>query len=448
MNIAIFSGEISGDLIGGALAEQLRQIDPEIKLWGVGSSAMRQAGVELVVDSAEWGAISITQAILKVPGMIMKVQPKLRDELQNRRPDVVVLIDFGAFNVRAARYCKRHGIKVVYYFPPGSSRYEGKKCAELANTTDLVIVPFPWAETQYQALGVNAVYVGHPIVERVKSEMSRDVFAGHFGLDPERPLIGILPGSRRHEVEHNLPAMLNASRKIYASVKDAQFVIGVAPSISLEMMRGYLIEHKELLNRVSELWHGALEVEEQLWKRTTQALTPPSNRKLATVEGLVLSEEAWRERLELQKKARKNEEDQGLPPTVLAKGLTYEVMAHSNVLITCSGTATLEAAVFETPMVIMYRGSKLMEIEYYLRGFHKSITHIGLPNILSQSRIVPELIQQEASPDTISKLALEMMNDIDTRNRIKHDLHAVHDMLGEPGASMRAAKLVLGIGRG
>ena len=107
---------------------------------------------------------------------------------------------------------------------------------------------------------------------------------------------------------------------------------------------------------------------------------------------------------------------------------------------TCSGTATLEATLFETPMVILYRGSKLMEMEYYLRGFHKSLPHIGLPNILADRRIVPELIQSQATPEAISEHALKLLNDVETRHRVKTDLAACAKRSGrrEPAGARRA----------
>ncbi len=168
MDIAIFSGEVSGDLIGAALARALKELAPEVRLWGLGSGAMKEAGVELLADSSEWGAISITEAITKVPPLLLRIAPIIKDALRTRQPDVVVLIDFGAFNVRAARYSKQLGLRVCYYFPPGAWRRTGDKGAELAQITDVLATPFPWATERFKNLGANAVYVGHPLLERVQ----------------------------------------------------------------------------------------------------------------------------------------------------------------------------------------------------------------------------------------------------------------------------------------
>jgi len=453
MNIAIISGELSGDLIGGALAEELKRLVPDVELWGIGSSAMQGAGVELLADSAAWGTISFTETIHIVPKMLCQIGPMLKAEIVKRKPDVLVLIDFGAFNVRAARYAKRIGLKVCYYFPPGSWRRTGRRGAGLASITDVLAAPFPWAAERYKSLGANAIYVGHPLLERVKSRMTRDEFAAQFGMDPTKPIIGMLPGSRRQEVSHLMPTLLEAAKLLYRSVPEAQFVVGVAPSISSEEMARYLTDQPDLRDRLSDIWHEvALETGTRLVEplaRTAGKLTAQRSHILVTNNGVMLPEAALREEMEARRHSEhlRARAEHTMPPTVLAKGLTYEVMAHSDVLLTCSGTATLEASVFGTPMVILYRGSKLMELEYNLRGLKKKIKWIGLPNILADRTVAPELIQNDATPEAIAAHALKLLNDIETRQAAKVGLAEVRAAMGTPGASARTAQIVVDLAR-
>jgi lipid-A-disaccharide synthase len=454
MNIAILSGELSGDLLGAALAQALRRHVPEVTLWGLGSGAMRAAGVELLADSAAWGAISVTEAVGKVPGLLLRVRPMVLHALKQRRPDVVVLIDFGAFNVRAARAAKALGLKVLYYFPPGAWRRTGSQGAELARITDTLATPFPWSAERFQALGANAVCVGHPLLERAHALMSRSEFAAQFGMDASQPILGLLPGSRHHEIEHLMPTLLDAARLIYRAVPNAQFVVGVAPTISPETMAKFLSGNKELRDRLGDIWHEfAQEAGTKVWKpvvaRTASALSAHRGRMLVTAGGVLVPEESLQREMEARRRSEhlRARAEQALPPIVLAKGLTYDVMAHSDVLLTCSGTATLEAAVFTTPMVILYRGSKVMAFEYKLRGLHKKLRFIGLPNILADRAVVPELIQEAATPEAIAEHTLALLNDIETRQRVKRDLRAVAEMLGTPGASERTAQLVLELAR-
>lgn len=449
MNIAIISGELSGDLLGAALSQEIRNLVPDADLWGMGSSAMREAGVELLADSAGWGAISISEAVRKVPYLMATVAPRIRRELRARRPDVVVLIDFGAFNVRVARYSKSLGLKVLYYFPPGAWRRHGTRESELARITDCVATPFIWNAERLRSLRVRAEYVGHPLLERARPRMTREEFAAQFGMDPSRPIVGILPGSRRAEVVHLMPVLLDAIRLIYREVMDAQFVIGVAPTISSDLMVSYLNGHSELLSRLGEIWHEfAQEAETKILKpvtRTASRLSQHAGPTLVTVGGVLIPPESLQRELEARRHSEhlRARAEHALPPTVLAKGLTYDVMAHSDVLVACSGTATLEAAVLGTPMVIVYRGSGIMAAEYRLRGLHKKIRFIGLPNILLDRQILPELIQDEASPEAIAKHALLLMNDPVTRENARSGLREVRAQLGSEGASARTARLVV-----
>jgi lipid-A-disaccharide synthase len=449
MNVAIFSGELSGDLIGGALAREIRRLAPDVALWGLGSASMREAGVELLADSAAWSAIGIVESLGKVPGLLLNVSPKVRAALRERRPDVVVPIDFGAFNVRAAAYGKSLGLKVCYYFPPGAWRRNGTPNPELVRIADVLATPFPWSAQQLQAMGAKAVFVGHPLLERVRAGMSRAEFAGNFGMDPAKPIIGLLPGSRRQEVAHLMPALLDASRLIYRQAPDAQFVVGVAPSLSPELMARYLTGHAELRDRLSEIWHEfAQEAETKVWKRVTRTagvLAAPRRPTLVTVGGVLVPPESLDQEMEARRRSEqlRLRAERNPPPTVLAKGLTYDVMAHSDVLLACSGTATLEAALFGTPMLVLYRGSKLMEIEYVARGLHKKLKFIGLPNILADRKIVPELIQWDATPEAIAEQAIALLNDLEIRQRVRQDLNALRESLGTPGASERTARLVL-----
>lgn len=449
MNIAIFSGELSGDLLGGALALAIRRRAPDAVLWGLGSESMRAAGVELLADSAAWGAISITEAVGKIPDLLFRVSPMVKRALRERRPDVVVLIDFGAFNVRAARVSKALGLKVLYYFPPGTWRRTGTHGAELARITDSLATPFPWSAERYRNLGANAVCVGHPLLERAQALMTRAEFAAQFGMDANRPIVGLLPGSRHHEVSHLMPTLLESARLLYQHVPEAQFVIGVAPTLSQETMAAYLAGHGDLRDRLSDIWHEfAQEAETKVWKpvaRTAGALSGQRGQMLVTSGGVLVPAEDLQKEMEARRRSEhlRARAQKALPPIVLAKGLTYDVMAHSDVLLTCSGTATLEAAVFGTPMVILYRGSKIMEMEYRLRGLRKKLRFIGLPNILADKPVVPELIQEAATPEAIAEHALPLLNDLTERHRVKQELLAVREMLGTPGASERTARLVL-----
>ncbi len=445
MKIAIYSGELSGDRIGAALALALRTLCPQVELRGVGSRHMREAGVELLADSASWGAISITESLAHVPSLLWKIAPLVRKELTSNRPDVVVLIDFGAFNIRLARYCKSIGLKVCYYFPPGAWKRSGTVSPELAQLCDLILTPFPWSLQRYLDAGARAEWVGHPVLDIARPALEKQDFYDQLGLNPDQPVVGLLPGSRAHELKHLMPALVQAARKIAAKEPSAQFVVGVAPTLSPEQMYAYLTSCQDLRARMNEIWHELSDRADRKVLRplskTAEALTVRKRPLLATQYGVLAAPDSMKEKWE--KQLRPAESAPSLPPTVLAKNLTAEVMAYSHSLLVCSGTATLEAAVFGTPMIIAYRGSRVMEMEYRMRGLHRKIRYIGLPNIVLNRMAVPELIQEAASPENLAQHTLCLLQDLQTRAKMRADLQEVRTVLGEPGASMRAAQRVL-----
>ena len=439
-------------MIGAALARELVRREPTAALWGLGSQNMREAGVELLTDSATYGAIGIVEALAVAPRILIQSMQVVKRTLRSRRPDVVVLIDFGFFNIRVARFAKSIGLKVVYYFPPGAWRRDSAANPELARVTDLVATPFSWSLDRLREAGANAHYVGHPLLERIQPTMTRAEFCAQFGMDPASPVIGLLPGSRRHEVVHIMPLLLQAARCIYKSLPDSQFIVGVAPGMSQEMMAGFLKGNDEFLGKINDIWHEfAQEAETRVVKRVTRTARNlgHAGQRVVTTSGVVLPLEALRSGpAQDAERAIDRRSSRRLPPTVLAKGVTTEIMAHSNVLLTCSGTATLEAAVLQTPMVVVYRGSALMGLEYTLRGLRKKIPNIALPNILARARIVPELIQQDATPTAVADCAIELLNNVEARARARQALGEVRDMLGSPGATQRTASLVLAVARG
>jgi lipid-A-disaccharide synthase len=441
-NIAILSGEVSGDLVGGALAREITQIRPDIKLWGLGSRKMEEAGVDLLYNSASWSAIGVLESLKIYPALRFKMYPHVLREIGLRKPALVICIDFGAFNTKVTRWCKARGIPVFYYFPPGSWKRNGRINPEITALCAKIATPFPWSAQRYQEAGGNAEFVGHPLLELVQPTLSRLEFTDRFGLEPGKPIIGLLPGSRTFEIEHNTPAMIDAARIIHKRIPDTQFVIGLAPHVSQQVVTDWLRRSQDspghgrsgLESRaVGEIANVLSGLEDKLHLRTEP--------KLVTPEGVQVPARDVRK----QEAAQKNKDLHlagALPPLVIAKGLAHDVMAHSDALVVCSGTATLEAAILGTPMVIIYRGSKLMELEYRARRLNR-ISHIGLPNIIANARIVPELIQEDANAEEIAGHIAGFLTDPELRAATKSRLSAVRDALGDTGASRRTAILAL-----
>src|ERR1041385_380944 len=171
----LFGGE-SGDPVGGALAKEIRLLAPDVRLWGIGSKRMEEAGVELIADSSRWSAIGVIEALKVYPELRFKMYPMALREIEKRKPAAVILIDFGAFNMKVARWCRARDIKILYYFPPGSWKRKGRSGEELARVANSIATPFPWSAERLRGFGGNVELVGHPLLEIVKPSLSKARF--------------------------------------------------------------------------------------------------------------------------------------------------------------------------------------------------------------------------------------------------------------------------------
>jgi lipid-A-disaccharide synthase len=218
-------------------------------------------------------------------------------------------------------------------------------------------------------------------LDAVKPRQERSEFLRGLDLSETLPTIGLLPGSRGHELTMHVPLMVEVARIISRELHGAQFVVGAAGK-SDKIRR----EIDAMLRAIPDA-----------------------------------------------------------PVVRVAEGLTYECMAYSDLLISKSGTATVEAAILGTPMVIVYKGSPIMRFEFL---FRKSVLegYIGMPNILADREICPELINADASVETVAEIALGLLRDKDSMERMRSSLRELRAQLGEPGAVERAAKAVLEMG--
>lgn len=378
-SIAISAGESSGDLNGAHLVAALARIDPDLRFWGAGGPQMRAAGVDISVDTAGSGTIGIAETIKAAPPIFAKYF-RMRSMLLHKRPDLFIPIDFGAFNIRLAQIAHANGIRVVYYFPPSSWRRKPRNAAKLLACGGKVVTPFPWSAEMLVDAGVDARFVGHPLLDIVKPSCSREEFRREIGLDESLKTIALLPGSRSHEIRDHLPRLLGCAQILHRQLGGVQFVIAAA-------------------------W-GA---------------------------------EAMRRQIA---RSRNNGDH---PVVKVVEGRAYDCMAASDLLITASGTATLEAAILGIPMIIIYRGSPLMRLEFL---FRKSILEefIGMPNIVADRGVCPELINEDVTPEKLADIAQSLLTDEDRLNRMRHELGDVRSRLGTTGAVERAARAVLEMG--
>ena len=444
MQVAIITGEASGDRVGAQLAEEIRRLRPAAHVWGSGGRHMERAGVEVVWDSSRFGMVGIAQAVRLLP-RLLKVRQSVHHELLRRRPGVLVPVDAGGFNLGfgpiqgLCPWARRHlpDTKILYYFPPGSWRRR-LKGTTLAGNADTVATPFPWSESELRRLGVNATFVGHPLLDLVRPAEPTPDFGARYGLDLDKPVVGILPGSRPQEIAHILPVQLEAASIIHRRVPGVQFLVGLAPTVD----RGDIVRAVEHLRRrhAAEHEHSVSRASKDAQRDAAARHLPP----LVTVEGaLVPPDEVAHLTKAPAKRVEKTDSD-GEFNLAIVEDATYDVMAASDVLLTASGTATLEAAILHKPMVIVYRMSRWNAPEYLL--VRKALPpHIGMPNLLAERRICPEFVQDEATPDNLAREVIDLLLQPERLLHMKADLKNVVSQLGEPGGAARTARMVIAL---
>lgn len=234
----LVAGETSADRYGALLVRKLRAHydDPSVVCFGTGGDEMEAAGVEILCHIRDLASIGPREALRHLR-RYLDVFRRLSAACRERRPAVAVLLDFPEFNLRLAKRLKRLGIKVIYYISPQLWAWRQGRIRIVKRYVDRMLVILPFEEEFYRVHGVNAEFVGHPLLEGFEVQNDREGFFREFGLDPGLKTIAILPGSRKREVEYILPALLEASRLIQRRLP-AQFLISVAPAIDPEQLHG------------------------------------------------------------------------------------------------------------------------------------------------------------------------------------------------------------------
>jgi len=231
--LLISAGEVSGDLHAGRLATALRERGVH-NLFGMGGDQMRAAGVSLVAESREVSVLGITEILHRLPDL-RRVFRRMLDAVDQRHPPLAVLVDFPGFHLRLARHLRRRGVRNVYFIAPQFWAWRPWRVRVVRRRFERALCIFPFEEKFYKGHGVDAEFIGHPLVGRVRASAPRDEFRARFRLDNARPVVAVLPGSRPGEVAHNLPPLLEACREL-ARTRGAQFLLAAAPDLPDEAL--------------------------------------------------------------------------------------------------------------------------------------------------------------------------------------------------------------------
>jgi lipid-A-disaccharide synthase len=249
VRILISAGESSGEMYGAQLIEALRRCDPSLEFFGVGGDRMRAAGCDTVVDAKDLSVVGITEILSHLP-KIWRLFHKLIAEADKRKPDLAIVIDSPAFNWRVARHMHKRGIPVVYYVCPQFWAWRQGRVRLLRKYVDKALVIFPFEEKFYRDRGVNATFVGHPLADLPQPEIDRAAYAAQNFLDPAKPWITLMPGSRVKEVRMNLPAILESAARLGPVY---EFLLPVAPTLDRSFIES-LLGRAPSIHLVADAW--------------------------------------------------------------------------------------------------------------------------------------------------------------------------------------------------
>lgn len=226
----IIAGETSGDFHAANLVREARRLDPEVAFYGIGGERMRAEGVETLVDSRDMAVVGLVEVLAHFP-RLYGVLRRMRRHLRQERPDLLILVDYPEFNLRLAKTARQLGIRVLFYISPQIWAWRQHRVHTVAQRVDMMAVVFPFEVPFYQRAGVPVRFVGHPLVDEVHCDLTRAAAVRAIGLDPARPVVGLLPGSRRSEVRRLLGPLLEAGALLRAGRPDAQFVLPLASGL-------------------------------------------------------------------------------------------------------------------------------------------------------------------------------------------------------------------------
>lgn len=258
LRILFSAGESSGDQHAAAMFLEMKKAQPNMIGFGMGSTQMAKAGIDIRYDSANIGVIGVVE-VIKQYGEIRRALNAMKQLVANERPDLLVCVDYKEFNYKLAKYAKQQGIKVLFYVSPQVWAWRPGRAKKFGAVIDMMAVIFPFETPYYEAENIPVRYVGHPSVDKVQPRYSQTAALQEFGLDAQRPIVGLLPGSRNNEVKRLLPVMLQAAEKLQAEMPNLQFILPQADSIADALLDTYLQSATVTVKRVKHLPYDVIQ---------------------------------------------------------------------------------------------------------------------------------------------------------------------------------------------
>jgi lipid-A-disaccharide synthase len=366
----IITGELSGDKHASLVVKNILENQQDIEIQAIGGENLKKLGIKLFADhsQAHMSAVGLTPKILFDHLTLGK---RVVDYLKNDyKPDLVLLIDYGGFNLNISKFLHKAGIKVFYYIPPQIWASRKWRINTVKKNIDKVMTIFPFEKEMYDEKNINAEFVGHPLISQMPEKANKDTIFEKYNLDKTKKLISIFPGSREFELQYLMKTFLKSAEQIQSKRDDIQFVIAQADNLKDKIFKKYL----------------------------------------------------------------------GNTNIPIIKNDNYSLLGVSDALMLASGTVALEAALYQTPMIISYKGPWIAYLVYRLV---RCINRVCLPNIIMDKDIVPELIQAKSDYKIITNELLKIIDDNSYRENMIEDLSKVKDILSKHEAAKKVANIIL-----
>ena len=366
--IFVITGEYSGDIHAGKVVQELKKSDPNIEVECVGGDNLKQAGAKVYCDHSKMSGFGFS---IKMALEHLALEKQISNYILNEfKPDVVLLVDYGTFNLRVAKNLKGSGIKVLHYIPPQVWASRKWRIKGIKKYVDEVLCIFPFEVEMYEKNGIKVHYCGHPLVKQLPQKADKASFFNKHELDMKRPLVSIFPGSRPLELKFLAKTFINAAKKLQKLHPEIQFCISHAPNLSDNIFDKYV-----------------------------------QNTDFKVIKG----------------------ENQAL-------------LSVSDSLILASGTVALEAALYQIPMLIGYKGPWVLYLAYLLV---RCIKRVSLPNIILDEDVIQELIQAKFNVENICYETERLLYDKIYRANVIQGLFNVKDRLSDKFSAQEVAKEIL-----
>jgi lipid-A-disaccharide synthase len=367
----IVAGEASGDLHGSYLVRAAREQSPSLEFFGTGGERLRAAGTDLLFDLEHMSLMGISEVVSGI-GQVWRTFKALKAAMVKRQARALVLIDYPELNLPLAKAAFRVGIPVFYYICPQIWAWRTGRVKKLGRYATKRVVVFPFEVDFYRRHGLHADFLGHPLMDEMNPPQSKPEAKIQLGLDPNREMLLLMPGSRKHLVRELLPVMIQAVDRLRIKRPGVNVVLARADTLSDDFL----------------------------------ALLLANARTTIRVVG----------------------------------GLSHRLQNAADIALVASGTASFETALNLTPLVVIYR---MKPLSFLLGKRLIKSEHISIANLMAKRRLIPELIQHDANPERIEQELLRILEDDNYRNDMLNGLLDVRNQLGGPGASRRAAEMLI-----